>query len=241
MRKLNLDVALPGNRKFRNVLVILLPFFLIGLTIFIYADNDILHFAGLILLLLMFSDIILIAVLFIRKYHDWTVLFLFLIILAIWFRSQRWPFSGTLFQIGYGGLGLISLLSSFTFLKKYNHIPFLKYAGFSASIVLFVVSIGILWKTVHWPMADIIVVIGLVTFILFLFAFIFTLPGSNYINWNKSERIVFFRTIIVPMAFVFIISVLMFVFPDLWTSLTRLPLTPFNMSDIDLLNKPGLY
>jgi hypothetical protein len=89
--------------------------------------------------------------------------------------------------------------------------------------------------------ANVILNTGLVLFIPFLFAFVFTLPSSDYINWNKSERIIFFRAIIIPMAFVYIMVVIMFVFPRIYTSITRLPLIPFDIVKIDLLNKPGLY
>jgi hypothetical protein len=195
---------------------------------------------GGILLFCAFLDASLIAILK-RKYYNWSLVFLLLIVIAIIFRSQRWPLTGIFFGLGFTGLGCVSLFSSAIFFKKYNNIPFLKYIGFSSSIILSIVSLGLLWKNMHWPLAGIVLNSGLVLFIPFLFAFIFTLPGSSYVNWDKSERIVFFRAVIIPMIFLYILCVLMFVFPNLWTSFTRLPLTPFRMTDLDLLNKPGLF
>jgi hypothetical protein len=61
------------------------------------------------------------------------------------------------------------------------------------------------------------------------------MPGSNYINWSKPERKIFFRAILVPMAFVFVLSVLMFVFPDFYRIMTRSKLIPFEMAPVDLL------
>jgi ABC-type sugar transport system permease subunit len=163
------------------------------------------------------------------------------IVIAIVFRSQRWPLTRTLFGIGFTGLSYVSLYSSIIFLIKFNHQKFLKYIGFSSSIILSGVAIGLLWKNMHWPGSNILLTVGLVTFIPFLFAFLFTLPGSDYINWQKSDRTVFFRAVVVPMIFVYTLCVLMFVIPDLWQSLTRLPLTPFGMEPVELLDKAGLH
>ncbi len=227
------------HNNLRRALILLLPFLIIIGVILITLKNSLLKDSGGVLLICSFLDAAIVALL-IRKYYNWSLLFLLVIIIAIIFRSQRWPLTGIFFGMGFTGLGCVSLFSSAIFFKKYNHIPFLKYIGFSSSIILSIVSLGLLWKNMHWPLAGIVLNSGLVVFIPFLFAFIFTLPGSNYINWDKSERIVFSRAVIIPMIFLYILCVLMFVFPDLWTSLTRLPLTPFRMTDIVLLNKPGL-
>jgi hypothetical protein len=234
------EKTMHGYNNLRRVLILLLPFLVIIGVIFITLKNSLLKDSGGVLLFCAFLDAAIVALL-IRKYYNWSLVFLLVIIIAIIFRSQRWPMTGIFFGIGFTGLGCVSLYSSAIFFKKYNHIPFLKYIGFSSSIILSIVSMGLLWKNMHWPLAGLVLNSGLVVFIPFLFAFIFTLPGSNYINWDKPERIVFFRAVIIPMIFLYILSVLMFVFPDLWTSLTRLPLTPFRMTDLDLLNKPGLF
>jgi hypothetical protein len=227
------------HNNFRKVLMLLLPFLMTISVILITLNNSFLEALGGVLLFCAILDAVAVA-LFLRKYYNWSLVFLLLIVIAIIFRSQRWPLTGLIFGIGFTGLGCVSMISSVIFFKKYNHIPFLKYIGFASSIILSVVSMGLLWKNMHWPLAGIILNSGLVVFIPFLFAFVFTLPGSNYINWDKSERIVFFRAVIIPMTFLYILSVLMFVFPDLWTSITRLPLKPFRMEEIDLLKMPGL-
>lgn len=223
----------------RKVLMILLPFLITISVVLIILNNSLLETLCGILLFCAFLVAVAVA-LVLRKYYNWSLVFLLLIVIAIIFRSQRWPMTGIFYSIGFTGLGCVSFISSVIFFKKYNHIPFLKYIGFSSSIILSIVSIGLLWKNMHWPLAGIILNAGLVVFIPFLFAFIFTLPGSNYINWDKSERIVFFRAVIIPMIFLYILCVLMFVFPDIWTSITRMPLKPFRMEETDLLKMPGL-
>jgi hypothetical protein len=223
----------------RKVLMFLLPFLITISVVLIILNNSLLETLCGILLFCAFLVAVAVA-LVLRKYYNWSLVFLLLIVIAIIFRSQRWPMTGIFYSIGFTGLGCVSFISSVIFFKKYNHIPFLKYIGFSSSIILSIVSIGLLWKNMHWPLAGIILNSGLVVFIPFLFAFIFTLPGSNYINWDKSERIAFFRAVIIPMIFLYILCVLMFVFPDIWTSITRMPLKPFRMEETDLLKMPGL-
>jgi hypothetical protein len=181
-----------------------------------------------------------VAVALTRKPYNWSLTFLSLITIAFFFRSQRWPAGAALMTFGFCGLSVFSFYSTFVFLKEYSHSKFLKYIGFSSSLVLTVVSMGLLWKNMHWPAAGIILNAGLIIFIPFLFAFVFSLPGSDYIKWSKTDRAVFFRTILIPMVFVYILCMMMFVLPEFWTNLIRHPLLPFNMSDFELLHAPGI-
>jgi len=230
------DIYRQKNRKLKRVLNIILLSFLPVSLIFIFIFNSLI---GAILLFLNLLAVIILVWLA-RKYYNWTFVFLLVVVIAIIFKSQRWPLSGTFYTIGFSGLACSSFFSSVIFLKRYHNNTFLKYIGFSSSIILTVVMLGLLWKTMHWPLAGIVLNVGIIVFIPFLFAFIFTLPGSNYINWSKSERIVFFRAVIIPMSFVYVMCFLMFVIPDFYRSMTRLPLLPFNMWEFDLLNMPGL-
>lgn len=187
-----------------------------------------------LLLLLFWIDVFVIIGLT-KKYHNFGLAFILMISMAFFFKSMRWPVTGELMTVGFSGLACFSFYSASVFLKKYNHSKFLKYIGFSSTMVLAIVSVGLLFKTMHWPGAVFILTGGLILFIPFLFAFVFTLPGSDYINWNKTDRAVFFRTVVIPMVFVYILCMMLFVVPDFWTNLIRHPLTPFNMFDFDLL------
>jgi hypothetical protein len=238
--KLRLDVNSPRIKKLRTILLILLPMLLTGAILFFDLSSNLKFTIFSIIIILFFIDLVMIALLT-RKYYNWYLFFLLLIVIAIIFRSQRWPLTGVFYGLGFSGLSCLACYSSILFLIKFDHQPFLKYIGFTFSIILTEVAIGLLWKIRHWPGAGILLTIGLVVFIPFLFAFLFTLPGSNYINFNKSDRTVFFRAIIIPMIFIYTLCVLMFVVPDLWESLTRLPLTPFDMVQLELLDKAGLY
>jgi hypothetical protein len=197
-------------------------------------------FVFAILMTLTFLEIVVIGWLSMPNYNL-GIVFLIMVIVAIFCRRMKWPVTGILNTIGFSGLALFSVFFAAIFLQKFKRNAFLRFIGFSSCIVLSIVSLGLLWNTMHWPVADFIINTGLVIFIPFLFAFVFTLPGSNYINWNKSERLLFFRVIVIPMIFVYTLCVLMFVMPDLWNAIIRRPLTPFGMSDFELFVKPGIY
>lgn len=234
------DVAKSPGRKKTIKILILIAVALLMVTVILFVIPPIIpDFVFAVLLLLTFLDIITI-VLFSTQSYNMGITFLLMIIAAIFFRRMRWPITGMLFSIGFTGLACFSFILARAFLKKFNHNTFLKYIGFSSCIILSIVSMGLLWKNMHWPLADIVLNTGLVLFIPFLFAFVFTLPSSDFINWNKSERKIFFRAIIIPMTFVYVLVVLMFVFPEVYTAMTRLPLLPFNMEEVELFNKPGL-
>jgi hypothetical protein len=226
-------------RKHGKVLLMLLPVLILAVFILFGIHYLIAYFTGLIIIFLILIDIAIIIG-FTGKYYNWIFFFLSVFITAIYFKNNRWPLSGFLFATGFSGIILFSIYSAYFFWKRYNHIKFLKYIGFSSSIVLVIASIGILWKMNHWPMAGIFLNTGMIVFIPFLFVFVFALPSSDYIKWSKTDRTVFFRSVIIPMVFVYIMCMLMFVLNDLWISLTRSPLTPFGMHSIDLFPKPGI-
>lgn len=229
----------PLNLKIRKVLLIIaVVFALITLILFIIPYGIPSSIIGSLILLICINIIVYVA--FTKKSYNWGLAFLFLIVTAIFFRRMRWPVTGILFSLGFTGLACFSYYYAVIFLKKYKHIAFLKYIGFSSSLILSIVSMGLLWKTMHWPLTNVILNTGLGLFIPFLFAFVFTLPNANYINWNETERTVFFRVIIIPMVFVYTLCVLMFVLPEVWISMTRNQLVPFSMWDFELFNKPGL-
>jgi hypothetical protein len=230
----------PRHKKAVKTLIIIAAGLLLSLLILFLIPPIIPDFVFTILLFLIFLDIVMV-VWFSTQYYNMGITFLVMIIIAIFFRRMRWPVTGILYTVGFTGLACFSFVFARIFLKRFNHITFLKYVGFSSSIILSIVAIGLLWKNMHWPVAGAIINTGLVLFIPFLFAFVFTLPSSDFINWNKSERTIFFRAIIIPMTFVYVLVVIMFVFPDIYTSMTRTPLLPFGMVKVDLLNKPGLF
>jgi hypothetical protein len=240
MKTSSADVAdKPVNRK-REKLLWLTALGIVVVFIFLYVIPTPI-FGGVfgILMLLLCIDAVFIA-LNSRKFYNWALAFIAIIIIAFYFRRMRWPVTGILYFLGFAGLALFSLFSARILLRRFRHNTFLRYIGFAASTILSIVCVGILFKTMHWPLGTLVISSGLVLFIPFLFAFVFTLPSSNYISWNSTERTVFFRAIVIPMTFIYVLCVMMLVLPELWTSITRTQLKPFYMYDLELFSMPGL-
>lgn len=240
MKDIELSVAKsPKRRKAILALIIAAVSQLLIAVILFFIPPLIPDFVFAFLIGLTFIDIVVISLLVTPNYNL-GILFIVMVIAAIFFRRMRWPVTGILFTIGFSGLALFSVSFAAIFINRFKHNAFLRFIGFASCIVLSIVSLGLLWKNMHWTGAKIMLNTGLGIFIPFLFAFVFTLPGSNYINWNKSERLVFFRVIVIPMIFVYTLCVLMLPLNELWTEITKTQLVPFGMTDFELLNKPGL-
>ncbi len=229
----------PRILKLRKTLLILAASLVLIFVGGIYAPIRIHGLIFLVIFLLILIDVIVYFSLS-KKYYDWTLFFLFITVIAILLKRIR-LFWDPFIIIGFAGLAAISLLSAVIFLRKYKHNLFLRYIGFSSSLILTFVASGLLWKNMHWPLAGFILMFGLILFIPFLLAFVISLPGSDYINWNINDRDIFFKAIIIPMIYVYILCALMIVFPEIWTDLTRLYHIPFDMSDFELLSRPGLF
>lgn len=229
----------PGHKRTVKILILFSVALLLIAVILFIIPPLIPDFVFGILIFIVFINIVLMVWLSTHSYNM-GITFLLMVIAAIFFRRMRWPVTGIMFSIGFTGLACFSFILARDFFKRFNHNTFLKYIGFSSCIILSIVSMGLLWQNMHWPLAGVILNTGLVLFIPFLFAFVFTLPSSDYINWNKSDRKMFFRAIIIPMAFVYALVVLMLVFPDVYTSITRTHLLPFNMKEVILFNFSGL-
>lgn len=240
MAEFNPDIYFNKYRKHKLVLLILLPLLAAGSIIGLLQEKEFFIVIRVICVFLLFIDIGIVVAFLSKKFYNWIIGFLIIVIVAIIFKNQRWPLSSEFFTWGYGGLGTVSLLLSVTFLKRYQHNSFLRYIGFFSSIVLFFTSLGVLWRTNHWPFTQFMLSFGMILFIPFLFAFVMTLPNANFVNWAKSDRTVFFRAIIVPMIFLYFVALIIIVFPDFWTTLLRSDLQPFGMDSIELIEKAGL-
>jgi hypothetical protein len=238
MEGIKSDISVSRNKKSEKVLLILLVVFIVLLPILFVLRKKFSMIPVYLIWLFIFIDMVRLVILS-RKYYNWIFIFLFIIITGFYLRSVRLP-REPFFWIGFSGLACISLYSSYFFLKNYDKNAFLKYIGFSSGIMLFLVTLGFWWKIMHWPMAGVFFSTGMILYVPFLFAFVFTLPASNYINWSKSDRAIFSRAIIIPIVFIYILCILLFVLSDVWINLLRYPLIPFGMGHIDLLNKPGL-
>jgi hypothetical protein len=221
-------------RKLKVILVILLPIFVIACLYFWYMSDDIDLKSGSFLILAL-MDIGIIIGLLTKEYYKWLIVFIALILLSFILKSMKIFGFEPVSSYGFGGISTIAFFSTFAFFRRYRHLPFLRYIGSSSNIVLWLFSIGILFKVNHWPAGSYFLGIGIFTYFPLLFAIIFTLPASNYADWEISDRKAYLGGIIGPLIFFFLLSSVIFIFPEIWSSIINLPIkVPWGMVPVNV-------
>jgi hypothetical protein len=182
----------------------------------------------------------------ITKPYDWPIWIFLLILAGFYFKRNHLPPAGTVLTVGTLLLGILSLWNSGRFLVAFRSNPFLKLFGSLSGIIITIFMTGLLFMNQHWPGLPraILTYSGSFLFIIFTLGFIFTLPNSNYIAWTSFERKVFFRTILIPMVFVFALITLIFVFPQTYNSMLGRGVFPtpwlHDLSEIRLFDLEGI-
>jgi hypothetical protein len=178
----------------------------------------------------------------IRHFYNSLIIAVLLGLVGWIFKLQHFPGAGPLIVLGFSGLAFGSIYSSLRILKNVKNSLFLKWYGFAIGFVLFAFSIGLLFKTMNYPYGTSISYASIFFFIIAILAMVFTLPSSNYIDWTRIEKRIFYRSIILPMIFLVLISSYIFNFrsmmqDDFYNTEKE---NPFYMDPIELLNKPGI-
>jgi uncharacterized membrane protein len=77
---------------------------------------------------------------------------------------------------------------------------------------------GLLLIVQHWSkkVGDVLGYIGISLFILSILGMVFTLPRSDYLNWKKVERKIFYRSVLAPMVIVFNLILITLVFSNVY-------------------------
>ncbi|MCX6253959.1 MAG: hypothetical protein NTV31_05710 [Bacteroidia bacterium] len=227
------------NRKLKFILITSFLFLCIGSYLYMI-------FIGYIDLLFILLGIgllgLIITSILSAKLYSWPVLSFLLVFLGMYFKKQHWPFAGQLMSLGTLLLGILSLWNSVKFMITFRNNPFLKWIGCIAGTIVTVFMIGLLCGYQHWPGKAVFSYSGCMMFILLVLAIVFTLPNSNYIDWTWIERKVFFRTVLLPMIFVFALITLMFVFPDTFNAIIgrKTVYFPWEISEFELFHLEGI-
>lgn len=163
----------------------------------------------------------LINTILITRPNDRAIRLFLLIFIGFFFKRNHLPPAGMILVAGTFLLGILSLRNTGRFLITFPKNPFIKMFGSLSGIIISLFMTGLLFMNQHWAGIPRVIFIysGSFLFVLFTLGIIFTLPYSNYIAWSESDRKVFFRTILLPMVFVFALITLIFVFPDTYNSI----------------------
>ena len=215
------------RKKTKKILwIICIGFLVVSLTMAVLdiagITNEMSEIMGIIAIPTVIISIILISVItsfYTRAYYNWINLFILFAIIGFVLKVFHYPGAGVLIITGYGLLGLNSVFIGSRILSTMKDNKFLRWFGLANSIVLFIVTYGIMFKFQHWPGGTAISSVGSMLFIISVFALTFTLPNANFVKWSGIERKVFYRGILIPMVFVFSFNVFYYVFNDTYYSL----------------------
>jgi hypothetical protein len=171
-------------------------------------------------IILAFIGLAILSILFImaKKYYNWPVIFILIFLLGLFFKGRHWPLAGALLTTGIIFLCLTSLINAIRFQITMRNNPFLRWFGSISCVIVLTYMLGWLFLVQHWSkeMGDILGYTGIVLFVISILGLVFTLPGSNYLGWNTTEKKTFFRSILLPMGIVFSLVLITLVFSDVY-------------------------
>ncbi len=154
-----------------------------------------------------------------NKKVDLVILILILIsLLGLYFKSQHWPGSGPLIVITWAMPGLLFLLLIYRKITEYDNRTnsFMNFFKNFLCITLAICFIGGTFKFMHWPGGGILNNTALPLSIISIFIVVFLLPSSNFIEWIKEHKRMFYRAILIPLIYVSIYSSLGNIFPEIF-------------------------
>ncbi|MCK4665050.1 MAG: hypothetical protein KAT68_19435 [Bacteroidales bacterium] len=227
-------------KKSKIVFIILIPVIiaLLFLNIALFPEN--IPFIPSVLLIV---DLSILLVVYNKKYYNVFIFLIPLIIISLIlkrFRMPGWPVIITLSSLVSASCFFILAIKS---LFQFKDTRFLKWFGFVVSIVLFIDFTGFGFKMMHWPGAGYLIIIGTTLFIISIIVLVFTLPSANYIKWNRFDRKYFYRVIIIPLIFLFVLSAIINAFPETWQKIMSVEYSTteyWYMQDYELEKKEGL-
>jgi hypothetical protein len=241
MENPNPVIKVKGKNTLKIILWILLPILLVSplaIKLVFEVGSELL----LYLFLLGIADLFLLSILS-EKYYNWPILFFLIFFTGLFFRRHWYGIGNLLIIIALMVLIMASLVNSIRFQIVIKKNPFLRWFGSISSfiIAIYVTSWLFLMMGESREIGDIFSYTGVFLFIISVLGMVFTLPGSNYINWTAIERKIFFRAILVPMVIVFGLIIIGNVFTDVYFWISNRLSAPWNVQTaIELFNLEGI-
>ena len=228
--------------KYRKILWSLVVLLLVIITL-----N--LSFGSESIIALIVTAVMLLTVVFLmlssKKYYNWTLPFIGIFFLGIFFKMNHLAGAGVLITTScimvFFNLLFFSVKSFFVL----KHNMFLKWFSFFTGIALALFMYSFMSKIQHWPLFMPFWIfkysINLMLIILSL-VLIFKLPGLNFASWQQFDRIVFYRQILLPLVIIFAFNLIIFVNPYFIEAIfTRgWEIHPWGMYGIELHDFEGL-
>jgi hypothetical protein len=185
-----------GNKKFRKVVYLLIPFCSAFAVVSGFFQIDILTIILSFVAFLAAS--VAIYIFNGRRTTLFLYIFISLIFTGIIFKRFHLPLAGiiltassVLFSVGIFIFGITSLFN----MQKNKYLLILILV---CSTILAIDGMAAVFKMQHWPGGGIMIQTSIVAIILVTIITLLTLPQSGYFNWPVEHRKSFYRNIVVP-------------------------------------------
>ncbi|MFO7827330.1 MAG: hypothetical protein R6V23_01805 [Bacteroidales bacterium] len=225
-------------KKIKKIIWISIPVTVgIGILLSILLNNEII---GISLAMITLLNISVLMFLFNKKFYNNFGYLILIALVGMFFKLNHWPGAGIILTISLllSAIGFwFNSMMSLTILKNNK---FLRFFGFAINLILALSFLGALFKIQHWAGAGYMAFYGTILFLLSILSLVFTLPNSNYIEWTAFHKKYFFRSIIIPMSFMFLVTLQVLFLPNFWGFLYFGTDFLWGMEEIELLDKIGL-
>lgn len=167
----------------------------------------------------LISGVIIISLFFVvitRKVELIIFYFLIISLFGIIFKYFHWPGASVMITSGFIIPGILFFFIIYQNISEYDARTnrFLNFFKNFICLTLIVSFLGLNFKMMHWPGGNLLKTISLPMFLLSIVSLVFLLPGSNFIEWSKELKRMFYRALLIPLFYMTIITAMANVFPD---------------------------
>ena len=192
-------------------------------------------------ILFIFGLILIIANIFLAfKYYNLIIVFILIELMGLGFKLFHFPGADAIIILGTLLLLITFIIAFFNFVKK-NKLPtYINRLGTASSLIAAITFLALAFSLNRYPGAQFLSYISVSSLIIIILALVFTLPNSGFVDWSKRARTIFFRALMIPLAFLFIITATIRLYPKVFQANTSEDDLKFKMQTVELFNKEGL-
>jgi len=142
-------------------------------------------------------------------------------VIGVVFRNYQIPGAGALFTLCWTVPAVLFMFILYMRINEYDTRTnkFLNFFKNFVSLTLTISFLGITLKMHHWPGGDVFNFIAQPASILAILFLVFLLPASNFIEWTKEHKRLFYRALLIPLLYLSVLNSLGYVFPETFREL----------------------
>ncbi len=173
------------------------------------------------------------------KYYNLIIAFIFIELIGISLKLFHFPGS-VILLLGNLLIVIAFVIALFNFLKK-NALPkYINQFGIAASLIAAFTFLALFFIINNYSGGKYMDYISVAALIIIILALVFTLPSSGFVDWSKQARTVFFKALMVPIAFLFIYTATLKLYPNVFHLASNDYNSSFFSEKVVQFNKEGL-